>query len=487
MTGTPQTADGTPGNTPPDGPPPPPVTDTVTDTVTDAGPTPAPTPTAAAPAPSPAPLPNGLAAAGLAAVRGLWLAVSGIVAGTVLFSLTAVSIALVPVLGIGLLTTPPLLAAVRAHADKRRELCRTWGGLAAVGRPYRPLPPEARAGGPGGRARRCLALLRDPATWRDLHWLLAGMVAGALPALLPLALPAEGVFGVLLAAGLWEPVAGAQDGGVYWYAFVPVDSQGTANYAALLGLGWIALGLRFGPALLSLVFRLDAVLLRPTRRAALARRVARLQQTRHDAVDSSAAELRRIERDLHDGAQARLVAMGMSLSTAEALIEKDPAQAKAVLAQARRSSADALTELRDLVRGIHPPVLAERGLADAVRALALRLPLPVEVTAEVPRRLAEPVETAVYFAVSELLTNAVKHAGARRARVTLRHVPEAGLLHAAVLDDGHGGADPARGSGLRGVERRLGQFDGTLSVDSPPGGPTQVTLDVPCPAPGGPR
>ncbi|WP_340561975.1 sensor histidine kinase [Streptomyces sp. GSL17-111] len=416
------------------------------------------------------------------AVRGGWLAVSGVVAGAFLFAATAVSLALIP-LGIGLVTTPVLVRTLRAYADRRRAGAVAWGGV-PVASPYRPLPhpPEPERGtGLTGRVGPCVALLRDPATWRDLQWLLVDMTAGFLTAVLPAALLLNGVLGVLLGVGLWRPVVATEDG-TYWYAFVPVDSQGTALLAAALGLGWVAVSLRWGPALLRCNARLTRALLRPTRKAALARRVERLQESRHDAVDSSAAELRRIERDLHDGAQARLVAMGMNLGAVEALIEQDPQQARALLAQVRQNSAEALTELRDLVRGIHPPVLAERGLGDAVRALALRLPLPVTVEVELPGRLPEPMETAVYFAVSEVLTNAAKHAEATEVRAVLRHGgTSTGVLRVTVTDDGRGGADPARGSGLAGVRRRLGQFDGTLAVSSPPGGPTRVVLEVPCP------
>jgi signal transduction histidine kinase len=211
---------------------------------------------------------------------------------------------------------------------------------------------------------------------------------------------------------------------------------------------------------------------------ALAARVQRLTETRHDAVDTSAAELRRIERDLHDGAQARLVAMGMSLGTVEALIEKDPAKAKELLAAARTNSAAALAELRDLVRGIHPPVLAERGLGDAVRALALRMPMPVEVNVDLPGRAEEPVESAAYFAISEVLTNAAKHSGAERMWLDVHH--EGGMLRVAVTDNGRGGAEIQEGGGLSGVERRLGTFDGVLAVSSPTGGPTMVTMEIPC-------
>jgi signal transduction histidine kinase len=146
--------------------------------------------------------------------------------------------------------------------------------------------------------------------------------------------------------------------------------------------------------------------------------------------------------------------------------------------EARQTSARALTELRELVRGVHPPVLADRGLADAIRALALDTPMKVETDIDLPGRLAAPVETACYFAVAEVLTNAVKHSGARDARIAVTHAE--GMLRIVVTDFGTGGADPARGSGLAGVERRLATFDGIVAVSSPVGGPTMVVLEVPC-------
>ena len=141
-------------------------------------------------------------------------------------------------------------------------------------------------------------------------------------------------------------------------------------------------------------------------------------------------------------------------------------------------SSRALTELRDLVRGIHPPVLADRGLGDAVRALTLETPVATKLDIDLPGRLAEPVESAAYFAVAEVLANAAKHAQAQMVEIHMRHTGD--VLRVAVTDDGIGGADPAKGSGLRGVERRLGTFDGILAVNSPPGGPTIVVIEVPC-------
>ena len=214
------------------------------------------------------------------------------------------------------------------------------------------------------------------------------------------------------------------------------------------------------------------------RNAALASRVTRLAETRGTAVDTAAAELRRIERNLHDGAQARLVTLGINLRAAEQLFKTDPDAALALVAESRQNSALALAELRDLVRGIHPPVLADRGLAAAVQALALGSPLPAETDIQLPGRPPAPVESAVYFAVAEALTNAVKHSGA--GGVHIRMAYRARMLRIEVTDDGHGGADPNDGTGLLGVERRVATFDGILAVSSPPGGPTIVVIEVPC-------
>ncbi|MFG2191266.1 sensor domain-containing protein [Streptomyces sp. NPDC048639] len=409
----------------------------------------------------------------LAAVQGLVVSIGTLAVSITLFVLAVVSISFI-LLGVGVFTTPPALAAVRLWADQRRVTAHRWAGI-RIPSAYRPLPPEVR-GGVVGQVERCIHLLKDPATWRDLQWLLVDMTAGFVTALLPAALLSYGVLGFVVVAGLWRVWS---DWGGNWFGFVHVTDQASAAGAAALGAALIALSLVVNPALLRAHFRMCAALLSPTK-ASLAQRVEHLTATRHDAVDSSAAELRRIERDLHDGAQARLVAMGMSLGTIEALLEKDPAQAKALLATARESSAEALTELRDLVRGIHPPVLAERGLGDAVRALALRMPVAVEVSVELTGRAEAPLESAAYFAVSEVLTNAAKYAEAERVWIDIHHDAPSGMLRMAVTDNGRGGASLSPDGGLAGVERRLGTFDGILAVSSPPGGPTMVTMEIPC-------
>jgi signal transduction histidine kinase len=214
------------------------------------------------------------------------------------------------------------------------------------------------------------------------------------------------------------------------------------------------------------------------RNSELSNRVKTLTATRVDAVDTAARELRRVERDLHDGAQARLVALGIALRAAENLIKTNPDAATALLSEARENSAKALADLRDLVRGINPPVLAERGLGDAIAALALDAQVATTVDISLPGRPPAPVESAAYFAVAEALANTVKHAQATSVHISVTH--SAGHLRIEVSDNGFGGADPSAGSGLQGVERRLGTFDGVLAVSSPPGGPTIVVIEVPC-------
>jgi signal transduction histidine kinase len=218
--------------------------------------------------------------------------------------------------------------------------------------------------------------------------------------------------------------------------------------------------------------------LRPSPAMALADRVEELTAQRADTTVAQAAEIRRIERDLHDGAQARLVSLGLSLATAEKLMATNPDQAKALLREARVGAAASLSELRELVRGISPPVLNERGLVDAVRASALDSPLDTNVTADLRQKLDPPIESALYFGIAELMTNAVKHAHATRAQISI--VQRNTDIVVEVEDNGRGGASVRAGGGLDGLRRRLAVFDGTLEITSPAGGPTRARMLVPC-------
>jgi len=256
--------------------------------------------------------------------------------------------------------------------------------------------------------------------------------------------------------------------------------------ATFLALIWVFAAFTVGivyfwpiwPALaltVAVLVHLVVLLVRPPD-AELERRIEVLTTTRAGAVDAQERELRRIERDLHDGAQARLVALGMSLGMAEQKLATDPESARSLLAEAREGTREALEELRDLARGIHPPILADRGLGAAVAALAARSPVRVDVSVE-GERPSPAVESAAYFVAAEALANAGKHAQA--GRVEVRIARRQGGLVVEVTDDGRGGAD-ASGSGLLGLRRRVEALDGTLQVVSPEGGPTTVRAEMPC-------
>jgi signal transduction histidine kinase len=374
-----------------------------------------------------------------------------------------------------LLLIPPTLLAVRRLANVVRRLSGEWCGV-PIPEPYRAYhEPDPGAGTWRRFGRASGQLVTEPATWRDLLWMIADPAGLCVLPAIPGSLVVWGLFGVLMPA-YWSPIIHA--GGNNWYAFIHITDWTAALLSVPLGLAFIALGLWLGPLFLRWYAQAARSMLAPTKQAALERQVAHLSESRAEVVDTGAAEIRRIERDLHDGAQARLVAMGMTLSAAEQVIDDNPAAARALLLEARDSSAKALTELRDLVRGIHPPVLADRGIGEAVRALAMDSPMRVRVTNELPGRPPAPVESAAYFAVSELLANVSKHAGAHQVWIEMRY--ERGMLRIDVGDDGRGGADPSEGTGLRGIERRLSAFDGILALSSPPGGPTVATMELPC-------
>ncbi len=375
--------------------------------------------------------------------------------------------------------TVPVLLGIRRLARLTRELTGQWAGR-PVADPY--VPPPDRTGCRPSFGQQLRWLAGDLATWRDLAWTLLGALAGVVIAALCAVMIALGIR--LTEQGLQRHPSASllvaspkrvSNVGVIIY---PPFHGARSPLEVVGGLALAAVGVAVTPWLLRGYAGLARTLLAPTAQAELAHRVYHLTQTRIETIDSGAAEIRRIERDLHDGAQARLVAVGMTLGAAEDLIGTRPDAARALLTEARASSALALAELRALVRGIHPPVLADRGLADAIRALALDSGLRVEVAADLPGRPPPPVESAAYFAVCELLANVSKHAGTRQAWIDLRH--ERGMLRVDVADDGSGGADPTGGTGLRGIERRVAAFDGILALNSPAGGPTVATMEIPC-------
>jgi signal transduction histidine kinase len=213
-------------------------------------------------------------------------------------------------------------------------------------------------------------------------------------------------------------------------------------------------------------------------RVELLQRVSELRESRTRVMDAEMMELRRIERDLHDGAQQWLVASAIDLAIAKDKVENDPEMAKHLIDKAGDQTRQALSEIRNLVRGIAPAILIDRGLDPAISALASRCPVPVEVDVDIPERLPEKVETTAYFIVAESLTNIAKHAGATEARVTARRFADRLLLE--IYDNGAGGANPGGGTGLAGLRNRASALDGELRIESPAGGPTRIRAELPC-------
>jgi signal transduction histidine kinase len=339
---------------------------------------------------------------------------------------------------IGAWLLPETARLTREIAGAKRRQVASWTGR-PIPEAYQPIVGELR--------ERLTVSVRDPGTRADLRWMFAYYFYGWLPC---------------LAVPLW-PLGLVVDG------------------------VWCGL-LRREAVVLPLITRLadrDArwseALLKPSPKARLTARVEELAATRADAIAAHAAELRRIERDLHDGAQARLVALSMRVGLAQRAYDRDPQAARKLLADAQDQVQEALTELRHVVRGIHPPILTDRGLVGAVRALAAGSGLDVTVVVdglEDGPRAPVAVESAAYFAVAEALTNAAKHSGSAWAAVNLEHIRTG--LRAVIRDGGVGGADDSGGSGLSGMRRRVAALDGKVTVSSPLGGPTVIEVELPC-------
>lgn len=384
------------------------------------------------------------------------LLICQIAAGTVLLALLATT-ALLSIIWIGLPLAILITTFIRALADAHRHTLGHFLDEGPIPSPYRALPST-------GITAQISAIITDPTTWRDLAWLAFNATIGILIAALPALLLSQALHQTLHATWLWRHTP-------HYHGLIATPDQATATLLLIPATLLLLLFLTLTPPLLRTYAHLNRWLLAPTEKARLTARVAHLATTRAHTIDTQASEIRRIERDLHDGAQARLVALGMSLGMAEQLLSTDPPAAQKMLTEARETTQQALTELRDLVRGIHPPVLVERGLHGALQALALTHHLPITVHSDLPGRPPDPVESAAY-------TNTAKHAHATRAWVHINHGQE--RLVITVGDNGHGGATPTHGTGLAGIRRRLDAFDGTMNTTSPPGGPTLITLEIPC-------
>ncbi|WP_033219197.1 sensor histidine kinase [Kitasatospora phosalacinea] len=394
--------------------------------------------------------------------RAWALLVTGAVQGALVLAALAVGLLVgvgLSVLGVGVLVLGwTALLGVPVGAVERWRL--------RLVEPER-LPDPHRSAARGLRGR-----LRERASRRELAYALvqstvlaaAGLLFAAALAFCLLLLSAP-VFILAVSPDtvmLWpgRPVSGPLDG----FA---------ASAAGLLGLVVLAYS---GALLAGAQVRLAQQLL-GLRDTDLGTRVIELTRSRARLADAFEAERRRIERDLHDGAQQQLVALGMTLGLAELELRDHDTPAAALVTRARGEAKLALEQLRTLVRGIHPQVLTDHGLPSAVAELAARHPVPVRVELPLPR-LPGAVESAAYFTVTEALTNAAKHSGADE--ITVHGTLDAGTLRLCVTDNGRGGADPGAGAGLQGLADRIAVLDGRLTVTSPPGGPTRLDLEVPC-------
>lgn len=314
------------------------------------------------------------------------------------------------------------------------------------------------------------ARLRSRSGWRQLRYhLLAGPLF-ALGGALVLLLWATAIVATFVYVWVWVLP-------LQWR----LNHVGYSTQAAYLSTAGIAL-LYAASWLSGALARLDVhaatALLGPTREEQLARRVEDLTLSRAGVVDAADAERRRIERDLHDGAQQRLVSLAVNLGLAKATLGDLPDDARQVIEEAHREAKEAIAELNDLVRGLHPAVLEDRGLDAALSGIAARAPIPVRLKVDLPSRPSPTVEAVAYFVVSEALTNVVKHAQASQADVTIKRL--GGSLLVVIADDGVGGADASGGTGLAGLAKRIASVDGTLSVNSPVGGPTVITVELSC-------
>ena len=399
------------------------------------------------------------------ALRDTVYILSGCVLATLWWSLLVTLLAT----GLGLLVTLvglPILAATLYIwiwiADTERIRARILLGIEVV-RPYRTLAAD-------GWLRRTWERTKDPAVWRDLVYLLfvffplaiATFVIAVIAWTLALACVAMPVY--------YGSDVGLELGG----SRIKIDTLPEALGVALIGIVLLALL----PWILGLLVAAHAFTVRTLLGRRSSERVAQLTRQRTDAVDAAVSERRRIERDLHDGAQQRLTALAIDLGRARAKLDSDPVGARVLVEQAHEDSKQALAELRNLARGIHPAILTDRGLDAALSALAARSPIPVEISVDIGTRPPVAIESTAYFVVAEALTNATKHASATRLAVRVTRKGEDMVVE--IEDNGSGGARIEPGGGLEGLTTRVATVDGVLIVSSPESGPTVVRAELPC-------
>jgi signal transduction histidine kinase len=412
--------------------------------------------------------------ANLAILLGLWIAMLSISILSACFSAGGsmlIWLVGIPIIGLGI-----ELSRIFARVERWRMTLVDRRPL--LPHPYRPFDgPPRRPYGAWVRSWAEAEFL-DPNRWRDVVYILVLAPLAVLEFAVSVALWAAAVG--LVAAPL--VVAGLRSMGVGFVLDTPIDWQAAIVIAVLVGLVLLPVAASVSRGLMSMHRAVVEGLLCVSPSAALRQEVERLRGSRSIAVELEASELRRIERDLHDGAQQRLVALAIDLSLAADRIEADPGSARTLVVDARDQARQALAELRDLVRGIAPAILLDRGLVAALSAIAGRCPVPTVVESTLPAgvRLPDGMERAAYFVVAEALANVAKHASAAHCEIRC-HAEERGLI-VEVWDDGAGGAQIVPGGGLAGLAGRVQALDGSLTVSSPPGGPTLVHAEIPPPA-----
>jgi signal transduction histidine kinase len=321
------------------------------------------------------------------------------------------------------------------------------------------------------RRRWVIFTAMSAGTWRQLAYhLTTGLVSFVGAAAWAFCWAMGAVLVTLPASAVLLPHRGSAAAHLNPVGFLLLSALGMVLF---LLAPWLARGV------VALDVAMAGALLQPSDREELTRRVAALSASRAGAVDAADAERRRIERDLHDGAQQRLVSLAMNLGMTRAALADAAPEVRAAVAGAHEEAKQALAELRGFVRGLHPAILDELGLDAALSGIVARSPVPARLTVRLTDRPPSTVEAVAYFLVSEALTNTAKHAAAGRVEVLVTQ-PDPGRLLVSVTDDGRGGADPDRGSGLRGLRQRVAAVDGVLRIDSPPGGPTSIVAELPC-------
>ncbi|RZQ59482.1 sensor histidine kinase [Amycolatopsis suaedae] len=401
---------------------------------------------------------------------GLLMVGLGLSAGVTVMGAFALVMALMSFVafGLGLILVPLGLLGLRAWADLHRVIAGRILGT--------PVPTRLRplSGGIGNWWRQ---LLTDPTTWRELLWIPVQAVVGTV-----LGMGMMFAAGVIFAA-LWSMATWWTDeaASVQFFGIVmddPARAYGIGIPVVVLGVAALVLVL---PALATSWATMTRTILHRGRMEQLEDRVGQLAETRSGAVHAHGAELRRIERDLHDGTQAQLVSIALRLGLAKEMVRDDPEQAAQMLADAQRGTEYAMEELRGIVRTIYPPILSDRGLNGALRSLVADAAVPTRLDLPDPEELGTlpaAIEGAAYFVVAEALTNVAKHSGASVASVSVSRMGD--RLTVVVVDDGRGGVVESAGTGVTGIRRRVAALDGSATVDSPAGGPTVLTVELPC-------